>query len=158
ATRRGGMRAVFAAAIAVIGVVRPAFADDIRPAMSPDRPIQCGRDRDGHLWRIQCDSAAKVCLYAPNDELDDNNHPTKPLHRARPCPVLDEAFDRSKLEAQGYHMLPGIPDAPWGWMRDDRGRVFQTSFDLKRRLYLGASYSPEWTQGSPGQTSRLAAN
>jgi hypothetical protein len=158
AIRRGRMRAVFAAAFAVIGVVRPAVADDLRPAMSPDRPIQCGRDRDGHLWRIQCDAASKVCLYAPNDELDDSGRRTKPLDRARLCPVLDDSFDRSKLEAQGYRLIAGIPDAPWGWMRDDRGRVFQTSFDLKRRLYLGASYSPEWAQGSAAQTSRLSAN
>ena len=152
------MRAVFAAMIAVIGIVRPAVADDARPAMSPDRPVQCGRDREGQLWRIQCDAAAKVCLYAPNDELDLDGRRTKPLDRARSCPIFDEAFDRGKLEAQGYKLVAGIPDAPWGWMRDDRGRVFQTNFDLKRRLYIGASYSPQWVTHSPVDRSRLAMN
>jgi hypothetical protein len=40
-------------------------------------------------------------------------------------------------------MLPGRADAPWGWMRDERGRVFQINFDLRRRMYFGVGWSPQ---------------
>ena len=39
----------------------------------------------------------------------------------------------------------GPPDAepvPWGFYRDERGRVMQVSFDLTRRVYLGTAYAP----------------
>ncbi len=111
--------------------------------MDPDRPVHCARDADGNVWRIQCNDATKVCLYAPNSELDSDGKRTKPLERARACPAFDrKPFRRAEYEARGYAILPGRPDAPHGWTRDDRGRVFQINFDLTRRLYLGTSYAP----------------
>jgi hypothetical protein len=136
------MRAL-CAAIAAIGIGLPAAsrADDRYPIMDHDRPVHCARDKDGDVWRLQCDDVLKVCLYAANDELDADGDRAKPLERARACDTVE--FDREKFEAAGYKMVPGRVDAPWGWTRDERGRVFQINFDLKRRLYFGVGYTPQ---------------
>jgi hypothetical protein len=110
--------------------------------MDPDKSIHCERDTKGELWRIQCDPVTKVCLYSPNSELDTAGNRAKPLERARPCPVK-RTFDRAAMISAGYKLVEGRPDAPHGWTRDERGRVFQVNFDLLRRMYLGASYSPK---------------
>lgn len=134
------LRAAFAAI--GIGVSAFAHADDRLPMMDPERPVHCARDKEGLVWRIQCDDVAKVCLYAANDELDAAGVRRKPLERAREC-TTSANFDRDKLEQQGYAFVPGRADAPWGWTRDERGRVFQINFDLRRRLYFGVGYSPQ---------------
>jgi hypothetical protein len=144
---------VGAAACAILGS-ELAVADDL-PAMDFGRPVQCLRDGAGKVWRLQCDEAAKVCLYAPNQELDADGRFTRSLERARPCPLLGEAFDIAALEAKGFKVERAIADAPHGWMRDERGRVFQVSFDLKRRLYLGGSFAPRFQDGAD-RTSRSA--
>lgn len=132
------------AALAAIGIGVPvlAHADDRLPMMDAEHAVHCARDKEGLVWRIQCDDVAKVCLYAANDELDAGGNRAKPLERVRECTV-DAAFDRDKLEKQGYTFVPGRADAPWGWTRDERGRVFQINFDLRRRLYFGVGYSPQ---------------
>jgi hypothetical protein len=133
------------AALAAIATAAPALAGAnarVAPMMDPDRPVICARDKSGEEWRIQCDDTARRCLYAPNVELDvDGNRIDKPLERARECSL--EAFDRAAMEARGFAMVPGRADAPMGWTRDDRGRVFQVTFDMKRRMYFGVGYSPE---------------
>jgi hypothetical protein len=151
--------AVLAAFIAAMGSVWPAiaFADD-RPTMDADRVVHCARDHEGHVWRLQCNPVTKVCLYAPNDELDPEGNRVRPLERAQSCPAFDEPFDRAKLEADGYHLVAGLVDAPFGWMRDERGRVFQVNFDLKRRLYLGVGYSPQKVLDNPFESQRLSMN
>lgn len=146
------------AALAVIGIGVPALAhaDDRLPMMDPERPVHCARDKEGLVWRIQCDDVAKVCLYAANDELDAAGERRKPLERAREC-SMSTAFDRDKLEQQGYMFVPGRADAPWGWTRDERGRVFQINFDLRRRLYFGVGYTPQKlldNLGNPLQNKR----
>jgi hypothetical protein len=132
------------AAIAVLGIGLPAIAvaDDRYPMMNHDEPVVCARDTEGKVWRIQCNAATKVCLYAANEELSADGDRIKPLERVRECDTA-VVFDRPKLEAEGYTMLPGRADAPWGWMRDERGRVFQINFDLRRRMYFGVGWSPQ---------------
>jgi hypothetical protein len=132
------------AALAVLGIGLPAIAiaDDRYPIMNHEQPVVCAKDTEGKVWRIQCNAATKVCLYAANDELSVDGDRTKPLERVRECDT-SVVFDRPKLEADGYTMVPGRADAPWGWMRDERGRVFQINFDLRRRLYFGVGYSPQ---------------
>jgi hypothetical protein len=153
------MRGSLCAALAAIGIASPAIADDaFRPMMDPDRPVHCARDREGKLWRLQCNEVKKVCLYAANDELDSSGARAKPLERARACPTFDEPFDRAKLEAEGYTMMAGRPDAPYGWTRDERGRVFQINFDLHRRLYLGAAYTPQKILENPLQSTRTSVD
>ncbi len=162
------MRALSAAVIAVIAIGLPAIAraDDLPqelpekipqklPMMSSSNVVHCASDTGGTLWRIQCDPATKVCLYAPNAELGSNGDPVKPLERARDC-ELDMPFDRKKLEADGFTFLAGRPDAPWGWTRDERGRVFQTNFDLRKRLYFGVGYSPKKVLENPLESTRTS--
>jgi hypothetical protein len=146
------------AALAVIGIGLPAIAsadDGGLPIMDAARPITCARDKEGQVWRLQCDHAAKVCLYAPDAELDSEGQRTKPLERARDC-AFDPPFDRARLEAGGYAIRAGRADAPFGWTRDARGRVFQVNFDLKRRMYFGVAYSPQKILENPLQSARTS--
>ncbi len=46
------------------------------------------------------------------------------------------------LAKQGYRLQPARADSPYGWARDEHGRVMQVIFDLHRRLYVGVSWSP----------------
>ena len=131
------------AAVAAIGIGLPAIADaDRLPMMDHEHPVKCVPDKEGLTWRIQCDDVAKICLYAADSELSADGVRTKPLERVREC-SSDLAFDRDKLTAAGYSFVPGRADAPWGWTRDERGRVFQINFDLHRRLYFGVGYTPQ---------------
>ncbi len=148
------MRASVCAAIAAIGISASAAADDM-PVMSSDHPVLCVRDTTGAVWRIQCNDATKTCMFAANDELDADGARVKPLERARDC-ELDAPFDRPKLEAAGYRFVPAKVDAPYGWMRDERGRVFQVSFDLKRRMYLGVAYTPLKILENPLESKRTS--
>jgi hypothetical protein len=145
------------AALAAIGIGLPAIAAadgaDL-PMMDSARPVACAKDKEGKVWRLQCDHAAKVCLYAPDEELDSEGERMKPLARARDCAF--DPFDRAKLEASGYTMRAGRADAPFGWTRDERGRVFQTNFDLKRRMYFGVAYSPRKILENPLQSTRTS--
>lgn len=153
------MRAFTCAAIAALSIGLPAIAHadpGLSPMMDPNEPVQCAKDKSGLEWRIQCDAGTKVCLYTPNVELDaDGNRLDKPLERARECAV-DLPFDRALKESQGFHMVPGRADAPYGWTRDERGRVFQINFDLKRRLYFGAAYSPQKILDNPLESTRTS--
>ncbi|MDB4957822.1 MAG: hypothetical protein JWO36_5391, partial [Myxococcales bacterium] len=65
-------------------------------------------------------------------------------------------FDRAKLESAGFTMMAGRPDTPYGWMRDERGRVYQVNFDLRRRLYFGAGYTPRKVIENPLESSRTS--
>ncbi|MBS1118168.1 MAG: hypothetical protein H6Q90_396 [Deltaproteobacteria bacterium] len=148
-------------ALVAIGLATPgsSFGDPggLLPAMDHERPVQCARDKDGKVWRIQCNEATKVCLYAANEELDSTGERGKSLERARSCDIQDE-FDRAKLEATGYRMFPGRVDAPFGWMRDERGRVFQVNFDLRKRLYFGVAYTPQKILDNPLESTRTSVD
>jgi hypothetical protein len=71
---------------------------------------------------------------------------------------VDLKFDQESFKVLGYTMQPGLVDVAYGWTRDDRGRVFQTNFDLNRRMYFGASYNPEKFLGELGEFGRAAFN
>jgi len=146
-------RAIVVALVTTISST--ALADEI-PMMNRDRPVQCARDTKGLVWRIQCDHATKTCLYAANDELDAEGNRAKPLERARDCAF--DPFDRAKLDAAGYAFKPARADAPWGWTRDERGRVFQVSFDLRKRLYFGAAYTPQKVLDNPLESKRTSVD
>ena len=72
------------AAIAAIGIGLPSIssADDRYPMMDHYTQVECVRDTQGKMWRIQCNHATKVCLYAADDELDGSGERRKPLERA----------------------------------------------------------------------------
>ena len=143
------------AALAALGLVWPALAhaDD---TMDPDQPVTCARDTRGDVWRVQCNDRTKVCLYAPNQELDEDGHRVdKALERVRDC-ESEKPFDRAAYEANGYTMRAGRADAPYGWKRDERGRVFQVNFDLRKRLYFGVAYTPQKVLENPLESQRTS--
>ena len=150
------MRVSRAAIAAIgIGVSATSFADELGPVMDHDRPVLCLRDAADQVWRIQCDPTTKVCLYAANEELDSGGNRVKPLERARTC-ELDAPFDRKKMEADGFTFIPGRVDAPYGWMRDERQRVFQVNFDLRKRMYFGVAYTPQKVLDNPLASTRTS--
>ncbi len=144
----------------VLGILLPSAIThaDAPPSMRHDKAVNCLRDTEGQGWRVQCDASTKICLYAPDEELSSSGTRARPLERARRCSVFNESFDQDKLRADGYQLLPGRVDAPYGWTRDDRGRVFQTNFDLGRRMYFGTSYNPNKLLGEPGELRRTSFN
>lgn len=130
----GGLLATFAS-------VNVARAELPRMANDGSASTVCKEDGDGQLWRLQCDPKTKRCLYAPDAELDENGKRIRGLDRIEPC-TSSGPLDLEKLEREGFRTEPAVPPAPQGWMRDERGRVFQYSFDLHRRLYVGGGVAP----------------
>src|SRR5215831_7389026 len=63
------------------------------------------------------------------------------LARAEPTDLML----RKDPGSEGEVVATEPPDAtpvPWGFYRDGQGRVMQVSFDLGRRVWLGAGYAP----------------
>lgn len=151
------MPAVLGAWLAVAAGEARAGEQDQLVMMNPEAPVQCFHDQDGARWRVQCNETTKRCLYAPDAELDMDGKRLKPLERAQFCTTSPERFSLDDLRARGYEPVRALPDAPYGWTRDARGRVFQVNFDLHRRLYLGMGYAPRW-RSSASDTRRLAVD
>jgi hypothetical protein len=108
------------------------------PALQLDRTTRCFDRAVGGKWRAQCDATTKKCLVAPDAELDAEGLPVTGLDRAPACTV--PGWREEDLAAQGYQMIPALAETPPGWHRDERQRIMQVSFDLNRRIWLGAGY------------------
>ena len=138
-------------AAALLSFLRaPAARADEPPAINRDKPFMCLYDGDNKLWRVQCSDLVGghgLCVYSPDAELDENKAPVRGLERALPC-YKQGPFDQDGLAAQGYRLIYGTADAPYGWMRDERNRVFQVNFDLHRRMYVGGFWSPHVQDGT----------
>jgi hypothetical protein len=133
-------------ALFTVSVAPDVHADEGPLQMSPDKPMRCLADGKGLMWRVQCDAASKVCIYAPDAELDAEGTRLRPLERMSYC---DETgpFDQEKLKADGFRLEQGLLPAPYGWYRDRLGKVFQYNFDLHRRMFLGGGWVPELRGG-----------
>lgn len=114
--------------------------------MAWDKPVRCMTDGKGQLWRVQCDAASKLCIYAPDAELDADGARLRPLERMPDCSDMGP-FDQDKLRADGFRLEQGLPPTPYGWYRDRFGKVFQYNFDLHRRIFLGGGWAPELRGG-----------
>jgi hypothetical protein len=117
---------------------RAAKVKEGAPALALDRTTRCFDRAGGGKWRAQCDAATKRCLVAPDAELDAEGLPVTGLDRAPACAV--PGWREDDLAAQGYRMIPALAETPPGWHRDERQRIMQVSFDLDRRIWLGAGY------------------
>ncbi|HTE53710.1 MAG TPA: hypothetical protein VK698_22805 [Kofleriaceae bacterium] len=127
----------------------PALADGAAmPSMDPSRPVLCidAASPDGQRWRVQCDENSKTCLWSPDGEVDRSGVVKRDLERARSCTPAPASY-LTERKTGGYQLVRALPDAPYGWERDERGRVYQVNFDLKRRLYLGAAWAPSRVAG-----------
>jgi hypothetical protein len=103
--------------------------------------------------RIQCPERVRsgdetVCLYSGGFETREDGGRGPHLERTRACdayhtvpPERLEQFLADHLPVP-YRLRPAVAEAPPGWQRDARGRVFQVNFDLNRRVYLGARWVP----------------
>ncbi|MCA9620677.1 MAG: hypothetical protein KC731_16755 [Myxococcales bacterium] len=125
--------------------------------MRPDTPIQCIQDHEGKLLYVQCDPATNTCLFhdgcAPRAEGAPESAVCKPLERLVPC-TEDASVLWEDLVARGTKLVPAIAPTPPGWMRDERGRVFQTHFDMNRRLWLGGRWEPSFSSRGGGLLGR----
>ncbi|MBN1772076.1 MAG: hypothetical protein JXB32_12480 [Deltaproteobacteria bacterium] len=123
--------------------------------MSWDLPVTCLMDGTGVVrLRYQCPRAPVdgeegiVCRYSSGRELREDGGDGPELERTRPCDYYDSIphgrlaeYLRERLP-DGARLDPAIAEAPPGWRRDERGRVFQVSFDLYRRVFLGTRWYP----------------
>ena len=114
--------------------------------MDPRAPTVCTRDAKNERWRVQCDEPSKTCLYTPDAEVDEQGTRMRPLDRIDEC-TEDKPLDLEQKRRDGYAIVAAIAPAPYGWMRDERGRVFQYNFDLHRRLYVGGGLFPSLVDG-----------
>lgn len=110
-----------------------------------EHPIYCTRDARGRTLHLQrqtgFDGVARLAIAKTENDSGEE------LDRLRDCSGW------STVRAQNTDHLPiapAIAEAPPGWYRDEQGRVFQVTFDMLKRFYLGAGYSPVW--GDPGRT------
>ncbi len=133
------------------------------PQMHYDQVVHCGVLRSSPQvpsgqYRIQCNDKIKVCLATPTHVLfDDGTEGPEPLTRVVECATYSRE-DWAVKAREGYRFLPAIADAPPGWVRDERGRVMQVSFDLNRRVYLGAAYAPTASRLNPAFGGRTRAD
>jgi hypothetical protein len=124
------------------------------PRLEYNEPIWCLTDAQGRPVRVQVrqDASGKpVYLVAPG--LDENG---KELHRASTCSIAPPEVTLAGLRARGVRMLPAIAEAPPGWYRDERGRVFQIHFDMYKRFYLGGGWTPVWDPQQPAHDYQRA--
>lgn len=131
-----------AAALFTVLVAPSVHADEGPPQMSWDLPTRCLTDGKNEMWRVQCDASTKVCIYAPDAEVDDEGRRLRPLERMPDCEDVGP-FDQEALKAEGYRLEQGLPPTPYGWYRDRYGKVLQYNFDLHRRMFLGGGWAPE---------------
>jgi len=66
----------------------------------------------------------------------------RPLSRTNACSSRERSTRYVQLVKEGYRMVAAVAEAPPGWYRDERGRVFQVTFDLLDRFYFGAGWMP----------------
>lgn len=115
--------------------------------LEPSAQVPSGR------YRVQCDEKTRRCLAAPDRELDaDGTESDRPLERAVAC--YDYSGEVRQRVLEGYSLVPAIAEAPAGWYRDERGRVMQFNFDLRRRVWLGGAWAPLWREGEARDFSR----
>jgi hypothetical protein len=124
------------------------------PQLDYNEPIVCAyRPGSNVMVRMQCDHEKKECLVAeeavfhtlPNSEGGDKNNPEIVPTDSVPeqlsgCYRLIQQEEFALLESRGYTLIPALLEIPHGYKRDERGRAFQTHFDLRSRLLLGVYY------------------
>lgn len=129
-----------------------------RPKMRAEEKVLCARfpptkQVPSGTYRLQCNEETRECLVAPAHELDSDGEETdRLLERVAFCEPFIDGATRAQ---EGYRFVAATADAPWGWYRDERGRVMQFNFDLHRRVWLGAAWAPLWSQDEERMVNRL---
>ena len=124
----------------------PAHASDRKPGMDPEKPISCVETEEGRELLLQCvedDGDNCTCLVTGVNILDSSGKETqRRMSKLRGCSQHFHASYPEELEQAGCKMIQAVPDAPEGYARDEKGQIFQVTFDMRRRFYLGSRWSP----------------
>lgn len=145
----------------IFAVLFPATAlADERPVLVPERgEIICTDHPDGYSLQIQCDESSDRCLWARTDvSLDGSNGERQVNARDMPFCVPVPPGEWERRVSGGYEMVEASLPARFGYARDERNRLFQTHFDLRRRYFVGVgdTISSDLAQGDAvGQTVRF---
>lgn len=127
-------------------------------ALRWDRPVRCMLGPNDEPVRVQCEGARgrERCLVAANRTRTGGE-----LNRVGDCSA-SEADSRSyaELVASGATMVPASAETPPGFERSEEGRAYQVKFDLRNRVYVGASWTPTFeredarlpSSSSPGES------
>lgn len=128
-----------------------------KPHLDPRKAIFCVEDADGQRLRVQCDSQQKRCLVArPYLKIDGAREPVV-ARMMQPC-QRGEPGAYARLEREGYELVPALLETRYGYKRDERGRIYQTNFDLRRRLWLGVYDFISATSDFAAVDNRLSAD
>ena len=134
--RRGRLAAAAAAAaVLLLGAGGPVHAED-GPQLAWDEPVICQKLPNGEVLRVQIDEAGKRVLVAPSHLRRDGKQLEVVARRLRPCEEGQPGMVE-RLEGSGYQVVQARLEAPPGHERDEQGRLYQVSFDLRRRLLFG---------------------
>jgi hypothetical protein len=136
----------FALTLGIAAAASPARADEI-PRLRWDRPVRCMTGPDGKMVRVQCDNDAHPteCLVAPNFSAEGTE-----LRRVSECSVITDPKAYAILSHTGARMTAAVAEAPPGFSRSDKGRAYQTKFDLLDRVFIGLAYAPVFARGGEG--------
>jgi len=110
-----------------------------------DKPVVCAATEDGSRVRLQCVEEGDDCVcirtgfYVKNAEGEERGDHMKKL---RSCSGDYGVFYLEQLKRSGCRIVSGIAEAPEGYMRDEKGQLYQVTFDMRRRFYLGARWAP----------------
>ncbi|MEO1272875.1 MAG: hypothetical protein AAFX99_32710, partial [Myxococcota bacterium] len=124
-----------------IAAPQTTHAQDEIPQLRWDRPVGCIQTPEGETVRVQCDREhpdGPRCLVAPFFVRGT----LTPMDATRECAEGGGREQWDALVAQGFTMLPALPELQPGYARDENGRSFQVTFDLLNRFYLGAYWQP----------------
>jgi hypothetical protein len=114
----------------------PEVPDNELPQLSDDEPVYCLEGEGDRVYRFQIDEKRRRVLVAESHLRRDGRLTGVIARELRTCQRAElGALDR--LRSKGYEVVAALLEAPRGFKRDRRGRLFQTHFDLRRRLKLG---------------------
>jgi len=123
-------------------------AQDVEPRLDWDKPILCLSDDRGTRLYAQCDLDRKTCLFHDGCITGTSGKRCIPLDRLKGCTDFGSGGQiYQELRRDGVRFVRAGAETPPGWQRDSEGEIFQTHFDMNRRLWLGAHWLPSY--GSP---------
>lgn len=96
---------------------------------------------------MQCDHVKKTCLLAEAKVFKPEGGDDGPLvsttqdaARVNTCYTGNDESSLALLREAGYTLEAALLEAPYGYKRDHRGRIFQRYFDLRSRAVIGVGY------------------
>jgi hypothetical protein len=120
--------------------------DEDKTQLSWDKPVLCLFDGKGQAIFAQCNDDDSVCWFHRGCLGDQTGPSCERLEEIQPCVSPPPGRDYNALVAKGTKFVPAIAETPPGWSRDEHGRLFQTEFDMHRRVWIGGGWEPSYTE------------